>query len=78
LDFNAVVKTITSYLDGILDYIKYRLTNAASEALNTKIIKRRAYEFHDLDFQAEDPASMWEVILNWEKCPKFYQRKNNF
>jgi transposase len=42
--FDAVVKTITSYFDGILNYFRYRLTNAASEAFNTKIniIKRRA------------------------------------
>jgi transposase len=50
--FDAVVKTITSYIDGILNYFRYRLTNAASEAFNTKIniIKRRAYGFHDLDY----------------------------
>jgi len=50
--FDAVVKTITSYFDGILNYFRYRLTNAASEAFNTKIniIKRRAYGFHDLDY----------------------------
>jgi transposase len=50
--FDAVVKTITSYLDGILNYFRYRLTNAASEAFNTKIniIKRRAYGFHDLEY----------------------------
>ena len=50
--FNVVVKTITSYLDGILHYFRYRLTNTASEAFNTKIyiIKRRAYGFHDLDY----------------------------
>jgi transposase len=50
--FDAVVKTITSYLDGILNYFKYRLTNTASEAFNTKIniIKRRTYGFHDLEY----------------------------
>jgi transposase len=50
--FDTVVKTITSYLDGIVNYFKHRLTNAASEAFNTKIniIKRRAYGFHDLDY----------------------------
>ncbi len=34
--FDAVVKTITTYLDGIVNYFRYRLTNAASEAFNTK------------------------------------------
>jgi transposase len=50
--FDVVVKTITAYLDGIVNYFRYRLTNAASEAFNTKIniIKRRAYGFHDLDY----------------------------
>jgi transposase len=50
--FDAVVKTITAYLDGIVNYFRYRLTNAASEAFNTKIniIKRRAYGFRDLDY----------------------------
>jgi transposase len=50
--FGPVVKTITSYFDGIVNYFKHRLTNAASEAFNTKIniIKRRAYGFHDLDY----------------------------
>jgi transposase len=33
--FDAVVKTITTYLDGIVNYFRYRLTNAASEAFNT-------------------------------------------
>jgi transposase len=50
--FDAVVKTIKSYFYGIVNYFKYRLTNAASEAFNNKIniIKRRAYGFHDLDY----------------------------
>jgi transposase len=34
--FDTVVKTITAYLDGIVNYFKHRLTNAASEAFNTK------------------------------------------
>jgi transposase len=33
---DAVIKTITSYLDGIVNHFKHRLTNAASEAFNTK------------------------------------------
>ena len=50
--FDTVVKTIKSYLYGIANYFKYRLTNAASEAFNNKIniIKRRAYGFHDLEY----------------------------
>lgn len=50
--FETVVKTIKSYGYGIANYFKYRLTNAASEAFNTKIniIKRRAYGFHDLEY----------------------------
>jgi transposase len=50
--FDTVVKTIKSYLYGISNYFKYRLTNAASEAFNNKIniIKRRAYGFHDLEY----------------------------
>ena len=41
-----------SYGYGIANYFKYRLTNVASEAFNTKIniIKRRAYGFHDLEY----------------------------
>ncbi|HUV80119.1 MAG TPA: transposase [Candidatus Bathyarchaeia archaeon] len=50
--FDTVVKIIRSYLYGIANYFKYRLTNAASEAFNNKIniIKRRAYGFHDLEY----------------------------
>jgi transposase len=50
--FETVVKTIKSYFYGIKNYFKYRLTNAASEAFNTKInvIKRRAYGFRDLEY----------------------------
>jgi len=50
--FDTVVKTIKSYLYGISNFFKYRLTNAASEAFNNKIniIKRRAYGFHDLEY----------------------------
>jgi transposase len=50
--FESVVNTIKSYFYGIVNYFKYKLTNAASEAFNTKInvIKRRAYGFHDLEY----------------------------
>lgn len=51
-EFEGVLKTISKYLYGILNYFKHRLTNAASEAFNNKInvIKRRAYGFHDIDY----------------------------
>lgn len=50
--FEKAVKTIQSYLYGVLNYFKHRLTNAASEAFNNKIqlIKRRAYGFHDITY----------------------------
>jgi transposase len=50
--FEAVVGTIKSYFYGIVNYFKYRLTNAASEAFNNKInvIKRRAYGFRDIEY----------------------------
>ena len=50
--FETVVKTIRSYFYEIVNYFKHRLTNAASEAFNTKInvIKRRAYGFRDIDY----------------------------
>lgn len=50
--FETVVETIKSYFYGIVNYFKYRLTNAASEAFNNKInvIKRRAYGFHDIEY----------------------------
>jgi transposase len=50
--FETVVNTIRSYFYGIVNYFKHRLTNAASEAFNTKInvIKRRAYGFHDIEY----------------------------
>lgn len=50
--FEKLVKTLKSHLDGILNYFHYRLTNAPSEGLNNKIgvIQRRAYGFRDLDY----------------------------
>ena len=46
------VKTMCRYIDGIRNYFKYNLTNAASEGFNTKInvIKRRAFGYVDLDY----------------------------
>jgi|SRR3989338_4002088 len=51
-EFNSVIETIKNYLYGIVNYFKYKLTNAASEGFNTKItvIKRRAYGFRDLEY----------------------------
>ncbi len=51
-EFKGVIETIKNYLYGIVNYFKYRLTNAASEGFNTKItvIKRRAYGFRDLEY----------------------------
>ena len=47
-----VANMITSYLYGIANYFRHRLTNAASEGFNNKInvIKRRAYGFHDIEY----------------------------
>ena len=51
-EFNNVIETIKTYLYGIINYFKYRITNAASEGFNTKItvLKRRAYGFRDLEY----------------------------
>lgn len=51
-EFKGVIETIKNYLYGIVNYFKYKLTNAASEGFNTKItvIKRRAYGFRDLEY----------------------------
>lgn len=51
-EFAKVVKTMKRYLYGIMNYFKHKITNAASEAFNTKInvIKRRAYGFRDLEY----------------------------
>ena len=51
-EFKSVIETIQNFLYGIVNYFKYKLTNAASEGFNTKItvIKRRAYGFRDLEY----------------------------
>jgi transposase len=51
-EFKGVIETIKNYLYGIINYFKYKITNAASEGFNTKItvIKRRAYGFRDLEY----------------------------
>lgn len=50
--FDSVVKRINSYMYGIINYFKYRLTNAQSEGFNNKInvIKRKAYGFRDMEY----------------------------
>jgi len=50
--FNKVIETIKKYLYGVVNYFKYKLTNSASEGINTKInvIKRMAYGFRDMEY----------------------------
>jgi transposase len=51
-EFNEVLKTMQRFLDGILNYFRYGMTNAIAEGFNTKIniIKRRAYGFSDIEY----------------------------
>jgi transposase len=51
-EFIPVVSMIQSYLYGILNYFKHRLTNAGSEGFNNKInvIKRAAFGFRDIEY----------------------------
>lgn len=46
--FKRVARTIEKHIDGILEYIRVRLTNGPIEGLNGKarVITRRAYGFH--------------------------------
>jgi transposase len=50
--FDSAIKTIKRYLYGIINYFKYKLTNSASEGINTKInvIKRMAFGFRDIEY----------------------------
>jgi transposase len=50
--YQKVINTMRNYWYGIVNYFKYRFTNAASEGFNNKInvIKRRAYGFRDLEY----------------------------
>ena len=52
MEYIPVLNTIINYLPGIINYFKYHITNAASEAINNKInvIKRMAYGFHDIEY----------------------------
>ena len=47
-EFVRVGKTIREHFDGIMAYIKHRLTNGVTEGMNTKVrlLNRRAYGFH--------------------------------
>ena len=47
-EFVRVGKTIREHFEGILAYVKHRLTNGVTEGMNTKVrmINRRAYGFH--------------------------------
>ena len=51
-EFKPVVSMIQSYLYGVLNYFKHRLTNAGSEGFNNKInvIKRAAFGFRDIEY----------------------------
>jgi transposase len=51
-EFLPVVSMIQSYLYGIHNYFKHKLTNAGSEGFNNKInvIKRAAYGFRDIEY----------------------------
>jgi len=51
-EFLPVVLMIRSYLYGIHNYFKHKLTNAGSEGFNNKInvIKRSVYGFHDIEY----------------------------
>lgn len=51
-DFNKAVDRIATYFYGIINYFRYKITNAGSEGFNTKInvIKRRAYGFRDIEY----------------------------
>ncbi len=51
-EFQGLIKTMDHYLYGVLNYFKYRITNAGSEGFNNKInlIKRRAYGFRDIEY----------------------------
>jgi len=51
-EFVPVVSMIKSYIYGVLNYFKHKLTNAGSEGFNNKInvIKRAAFGFRDIEY----------------------------
>jgi transposase len=50
-DFAKLAKTIKDHLEGIVAYVRWRITNGPTEGLNTKarLITRRAYGFHSAE-----------------------------
>jgi transposase len=50
-EFVRVARTIKKHLDGIVEYVRCRLSNGLLEGLNNKarLITRRAYGFHSAD-----------------------------
>jgi transposase len=50
--FLKLAKRLRRWLQGILAYFDYHITNAVSEGLNNKIkvLKRRSYGFHDMHY----------------------------
>jgi transposase len=52
VEFVPVVSMIKSYIYGVLNYFKHKLTNAGSEGFNNKIdvIKRAAFGFRDIEY----------------------------
>ena len=50
-EIEKLLKTLYNYMYGILNYFKYRLTNAGSEGFNNKInLIRRSYGYHDIEY----------------------------
>ncbi|MDP9120033.1 MAG: transposase [Acidobacteriota bacterium] len=49
--FVRVARTLRSHFEGVLAYIRHRLTNGLVEGLNNKLrlVSRRAYGFHSAD-----------------------------
>jgi transposase len=50
--FVKLAKRLKRWLQGILAYFEYHITNAVSEGINNKIkvLKRRSYGFHDVEY----------------------------
>ena len=50
--FKKLAKRLNRWKSGILAFFKHRITNAVAEGINNKIkvIKRRSYGFHDMDY----------------------------
>lgn len=50
-EFVKLAKTIRGHMQGILGYVRYRVTNGPTEGLNNKarLVQRRAYGFHSAE-----------------------------